>query len=203
MGNSIGMEILVILAILAGPFIGIWAQGKLENRKQAKERKLEIFKTLMANRATPLSPDFVGALNRIDIEFVGEKEKEVTSAWNSLLNHFGEGPNPPSFPPAKASQAEREQYERESRIYENAFARWIERADELRTKLLKEMSAQLGYNFDEVHIRKAAYNPRLHGELEMTQQSLLKAVDEVFAGKRPLPMFITNWAGQQGGDERE
>ncbi len=93
------MEILVLIAIVGGPFLGIWAQGKLDEKRQAKERKLDIFKTLMATRATPLSPEHVRALNRIDLEFNGGKEKEVQSAWNALVTHFGEGPKLPVSPP--------------------------------------------------------------------------------------------------------
>ena len=95
------MEILVLIAIVGGPFLGIWAQGKLDEKRQAKERKLDIFKTLMATRATPLSPEHVRALNRIDLEFNGGKEKEVQSAWNALVTHFGEGPKLPVPPPSQ------------------------------------------------------------------------------------------------------
>ncbi len=69
------MEWLTIIAIAIGPFLGICVHGKLEDRKRTYERKLDIFKTLMATRATPLARVHVEALNRIDIEFTGRKEK--------------------------------------------------------------------------------------------------------------------------------
>ena len=117
----------------------------------------------MATRAIPLSPDHVRALNRIDVEFVVQKHKEVTAARNALLNHFGECPNPPSLPTADAAENERERYEHDNRAFENALARWIERTDEFRTGLLKEMGVVLGYDFDEVNIRKATYGAKLQG----------------------------------------
>ena len=195
------MEFLVLIAILVGPFLGIWAQSKLENRRQSKQRKLDIFKTLMATRGTPLSPEHVGALNRIDMEFHGRKEKMVRNAWNTLLNHFGEFPKPPSLPAAQATQAEHEKYEQEKQSYDFASAQWAERAVGLRISLLREMGNLLEYDFDEVHIKKAAYNPKLHEELEITQRSFLEAANEVFTGKRWLPMFIVNWPEQQGGGD--
>ena len=195
------MEFLVLIAILIGPFLGIWANDKLGERKQAKERKLDIFKTLMATRATPLSPEYVRALNRIDMEFVGGKDDKVQRAWNALLTHFGEGPNPPNLPATDASEVERKKHEKEYQTFEIAFVQWSKDTDDLRTKLLKEMGARLGYDFDDVHIRKAAYNPKLHGDIEMTQRSFLEAANEVFTWKRSLPMFIVNWPGQQSGDD--
>jgi len=199
--NNIVMEILVLLAILAGPFIGIWAQGKLDQKKQAKDRKLDVFKTLMATRATPLSEEHVRALNRIDIEFDGPKEKEVRNIWSTLLDHFGEGPTPPAVPAAGALQAEQEEYERDQLKYNNDFARWVERVHALRTKLLMEMGALLDYDFNEVHIKKGTYNPRWQEELETTGRSVLKAANEVFTGHRWLPMYIVNWPDQEGGGD--
>ena len=70
------MELLTIAAIVLGPFIGIFVHGKLEDRKTTYQRKLDIFKTLMGTRATPLARAHVESLNRIDIEFTGSKEKK-------------------------------------------------------------------------------------------------------------------------------
>ncbi len=201
--NNIGMEILVILAILAGPFIGIWAQNALDKRRQSKERKLDVFKTLMATRAASLSEEHVHALNRIDIEFNGAKEKEVRNAWSTLLDHFGESPKQPTVPGAGSSQAERDQYEKEQLKYNGDFARWIERMYDLRTKLLLEMGTLLDYDFNEVHIRKGAYNPRWLEETGMTAQSALVAANEVFTGQRWLPMYIVNWPEQEGGGNND
>jgi len=200
--NNIGMEILVVLAILAGPFIGIWAQSRIDKRRQSKERKLDVFKTLMATRATPLSQEHVRALNRIDMEFFGRKEKKVRNAWNTLLDHFGEGPTHPPEPAEGISPVNLKKHHLELQKYDNDFARWLERTGSLRTKLLKEMGASPGYDFGEVHIRKAAYNPRLHDDIEMTQLSVIKAINDVFTRKRSLPMDIVNWPEQKSDGDR-
>ena len=67
--------LLTIVAIVFGPFLGIWVHGKLEDQKTTSQRKLDIFKTLMATRATPLARVHVESLNRIDIEFTQPNEK--------------------------------------------------------------------------------------------------------------------------------
>ena len=146
-------------------------------------------------RATPLSQEHVRALNRIDIEF--DDSKKVRDAWNTLLNHFGEGPTQPPAPAAGASKAAREEYERDQLKYSSDFARWIERVHDLRTKLLMEMGALLHYDFNEVHIKKGTYNPRWQEDLETEARSILKAANEVFTGKRWLPMYIVNWPQQE------
>ena len=82
------MEWLTIAAIVLGPFLGIWVHGKLGDRKTTYDRKLDIFKTLMATRATPLARIHVESLNRIDIEFKEPNEKQIRDDWAELLDHY-------------------------------------------------------------------------------------------------------------------
>ena len=196
------MDFLVLCAIVGGPFLGIWAHGKLDLGKQAYERKLDIFKTLMTTRATPLSTQHVEALNRIDIEFVGSKGKKVRDAWKVLLDHFDNGPTAPPIPKVDAPQQVQEDYNEALRQYGNNLGRWVRHGDELRTNLLIQMGAFFDYDFDEVQIRKAAYSPKLHGDIENMQRSFLEMANEVLSGNRSLPMYVTNWPeheAEQGG----
>lgn len=67
---------LMIFAVLTGPVIAVQLTRYLDNRKDENERKVMIFKTLMATRSYPLSWNHVEALNRIDLEFnqkIGKK----------------------------------------------------------------------------------------------------------------------------------
>jgi hypothetical protein len=59
----------MVVAVLLGPILAIQAEKFLHSRRERRQRKLEVFRTLMANRAAGLSPAHVEALNRIDIEF--------------------------------------------------------------------------------------------------------------------------------------
>jgi hypothetical protein len=58
---------LMILAVLAGPIIAVQLTRHLDNKKEIRERKLQVFKTLMATRAYNVSWDHVMALNRLGI----------------------------------------------------------------------------------------------------------------------------------------
>ena len=83
-------EIINLLAIILGPILAIQVSQKLEDYKQRKARQVNIFKVLMATRATPIDVRHVEALNMIDIEFNGKnsKEKDVLRAWKDYLDHL-------------------------------------------------------------------------------------------------------------------
>ena len=74
---------LVILAIIIAPILAVQVQKILEAIKETKNNKMELFKSLMATRATPLYPKHVEALNMIDIIFSGKKIQ--TYRLNSAL----------------------------------------------------------------------------------------------------------------------
>lgn len=63
------IEIITISAILLSPFLAVQATVWLNKKTEEKNRKMGIFRDLMATRATALSPKHVEALNRIEIEF--------------------------------------------------------------------------------------------------------------------------------------
>ena len=74
---------LMILAVLLSPVIAVQVQKGIEKWREGRNRKLLIFKTLMATRGSRLSPAYVEALNMIDLEFNTKKtkEKKVLNAW--------------------------------------------------------------------------------------------------------------------------
>ena len=194
------MEWLTILAIVLGPFLGIWVHGKLEDRKTIYQRKLDIFKILMATRATPLARTHVESLNRIDIEFTGRKEKKIREAWAVLLAHYRQCPQPPIKRPLDQIKVEQDNYNSEYQSYDSAHGRWNEKVIELRATLLKEMSSIFGYEFDEIKIKQAIYYPVLHVNIDDQQLLLLEAATEVLRGKRPLGMHIVNWPNETEPD---
>ena len=81
-------DLLMVLAVLLSPLIAVQVTRYLDNKKEARERQLWIFKTLMATRASSLSPHHVEALNRIDLEFKAQtkKDKDVIEAWKVYLS---------------------------------------------------------------------------------------------------------------------
>lgn len=168
------MEIITILALLFGPLIGIRVQNKLDDLREAKERKLLIFKTLMATRANRISFPHVQALNTIDLEFTNKSqiEKEINTSWKIYLDHLHDYPKDGSV------------------NYATKLDAWLTNGDSLFTDLLHKMSRCFGYDFDIVHLRKGIYNPIGHSELELDESTVRKGLVDLFKSKVPLSIKI-------------
>lgn len=160
---------LMILVVLLGPIIAVRLTRYLDNKKEIRERKLEIFKKLMATRAYTISWDHVEALNRIDLEFdkKEKREKAVIEAWKEYLDLLGN------------KQLSPEQ--------------WAVKRVDLLVELLHTMAIVLNYDFDKTHIKNSSYSPMAHGELDDQQAAIRKGLIEVLDGKRTIPMFVTNF----------
>ena len=160
---------LMITAVLLGPIIAVQLTRYLDNKKEIRERKLWIFKTLMATRASALSPHHVEALNRIDLEFdsKNKKDRAVIEAWKAYLDLLGD---------TKIPQEQ-----------------WSVRRVDLLVELLHRMAQVLDYEFDKTHIKNSSYYPRGYGELEEDQAAIRRGVKELVEGKRVIPMYVTNF----------
>ena len=82
------VEVITIFAILAGPVLAVQAQKWIENVREKKNRKLHIFRTLMATRAAKVSAEHVRVLNMIDIKFYDDSK--VKEAWKEYLDHLND-----------------------------------------------------------------------------------------------------------------
>lgn len=164
---------LTISAILLGPIIAVQLTRYLDNQKEARERKLQVFKTLMATRAYTVSWDHVVALNRIDLEFDkdNKKEKAVIEAWKAYLDLLGDKNMPPE--------------------------QWAVKRIDLLVELLHNMAQVLDYDFDKTHIKNSSYSPVAHGNIEDEQKALRTGLIQVLEGRRPIPMTVVNWPKDQ------
>lgn len=72
-------DLCIILATLLGPVLAVQAQKWLERHRNAYDRKMNVFATLMTTRATRTSPEHVRALNSIDIVF--HRNSQVVAKW--------------------------------------------------------------------------------------------------------------------------
>ena len=152
-----------IFAIYYGPIAALRIQRNLDDAREARNRKQYIFKTLMTYRATPVNPNFVQALNLIDVEFTADNdgERAVRDAWKELLDHFNnykQSTNP------------------------------VEKSRELTAILLSAIGKSLGYKFDKVYLKKGAYYPELAMNVEQEQHALRRALLDVLEGRRRIPV---------------
>jgi len=164
---------LTILAILTAPIIALQIQKYIEDRKEIKERKMKIFRTLMATRATRLDVKHIEALNMIDIEFF--KNKKITEAWKLLLDNFANYPKDTKDP-----------------SYQVKFNSCVKESDNLFINLLHEMAKSLNYTFDKVYLKRGVYIPKAQADIMMSQEFMRRAFVEVLSGKRSIPINVLN-----------
>jgi len=159
---------VTVAAIFLGPIQALKIQRRLDEEREARNRKLDIYKTLMSNRATRLSPAYVQALNRIDVEFTGPgaEEKAVREAWRELLDLYGSW-----------------------KTIQNPG----DKAADQTAAMLAAMGRCLGYDFDKVYIKKGVYYPELFGDIEKELHAVRKGILSVLDGsgrvKIPVAVF--------------
>jgi hypothetical protein len=160
-------DILMILAVLVGPIIAVQLTRYLDDKKEKRERKLQVFKTLMATRAYITSWDHVGALNRIDLEFDRNitKEKDVVIAWKAYLDVLTSYDKMP-------------------------HDQWEAKRTDLFVDLLHKMAQVFDYDFDPTHIKNSSYAPKGHREIEQMQNKILSGFAEMLDYKRFLPVTV-------------
>jgi len=140
---------------LLGPVLAVQAQKWVEGFREKKARRLTIFRTLMATRATNLSPAHVEALNAVPIDFY--KDKPVMDAWEEYFMHLTTEPagNPS----------------------------WGQRRIDLFVKLLVLIGSRVGYRFNVAQMNRI-YFPNAHSELDADQDFVRKSIVALFKGDK-------------------
>lgn len=164
------LSISTIIAIALGPLIAVQVQKLLERRRNNKNRKLQIFKSLMATRGAVLSATHVEALNRIDLEFSDNKKyKKVIEAWKEYFDNLSD----------KSTKDEE-------------LSIWFTKNIELLANLLYEMGNSLGFSFDKVLIRRNIYSPEGHQQIENENLLIRRGLIGLFKGEIKLKVLVEN-----------
>jgi hypothetical protein len=162
---GLAISALTIAAIICGPIAALKIQRKLDQesdtRKQDRERKQFIFRTLWVTRSIPGNYRHVEALNLIDLDYVDCRD--VIGAWNQHLDHLNSDAKQPN---------------------------WDTHRVELLTDLLYEMSRALGYSYDKVLLKRHWYRPTLHGLIDDMDMTLKKGFTAIMKGEQAFPVTI-------------
>lgn len=166
----------IVISTMLGPILAVQAQKAVEGFREVRSRKIRLFETLMATRASRVSPEHVRALNMIDLVFYGErtlgmhrrssKEQRILDAWKEYLDHLN------------------------NKLPDEQIQLWIAQGAELFTNLLYAMAQDIGYKFDRVQLKRDSYAPIAHGELEAEHSELRKATLSLVTGKHALKMNV-------------
>lgn len=170
-------DLAIICATLLGPVLAVQAQKWLERSRDIKERRLAIFRALMATRTANLSPMHVEALNSVPVEFYGtsKKLKQINEAWKVYLDHH------------------------DGRLAPNDS--WAQERQNLFLNLLHLMSEFLGYSFNRSQLGRDIYSPRAHGNLETEQAIIRKGLVGLFKGEITLPMAVKEFPATEATPE--
>jgi hypothetical protein len=169
---------ITILAIVYAPIIALKVQRQGDEAREQRGRKLWIFKTLMGYRAIRLNPNYVQALNMIDIEFTDPSEKEIRDVWKELLDHY---------------TVWGEKSEMQRKVDEKAD---LDKSNDLLADMLVKMGRGLGYQFDKVYIKKGFYYPEGLGNIEQEQHALRRLLLALLSGKGmklPVALFTQDF----------
>lgn len=166
-------DIAIVFATLLGPILAIQAQKWLEKERAVKERRMWIFRMLMATRAARLSPNHVEALNAVPIEFYGNNEslRSIVDKWKSYIAHMSET------------------------IGEGGMSLevWNKTCNDLFFDLLYLMSKFLGYEFNRVELSKEVYSPKGHQWIESDQEIIRRGLAKMFTGELAIPMDVRSF----------
>ena len=159
---------ITIAAIVSGPVIAIMASQHLDKVRADKQRKLDVFCTLMRTRSMQISPDHVGALNLVEFEF--RDCPHVVSSWEEYLEHLSE-----ELPPIE----EKSQYDRA-----------IQKRNTLLTTLIDQIAKVLGIKIAQLEILRGNYVPQGWADAEWDQQLVRRGLIDVLHGKSPIQVRV-------------
>jgi hypothetical protein len=156
--------VAIVSATILGPILAVWASEIRQHRKQARDRREWVFRSLMTTRSSRLNPDHVAALNHIDFAFPQRSYPKIADAWGLYYAHL--------HSPQGTTQ--------------ESLDRWTEAGYNLLVELLHQMANVLNIPFSKTSIQKSAYYPQGYVFTEQQQNELRALVLEVLKGDRPI-----------------
>src|ERR1700722_9627764 len=121
----------IVLATGLSPIFAVGVSLWREQGRTKYDRRLHVFRSLMATRKIAISDEHVSALNLVEVEFY--KSKKVEIAWTEYKTHLNTGPED---------------------------APWQEKKENLLAKLLFEIGHVLGFEIPAIDIFKGGYAPK-------------------------------------------
>jgi hypothetical protein len=187
------MEVLTLIAIFAGPISAILVSRHLDARKEQRDRQMDIFRTLMRTRRTPVWADHVGALNLVEIEF--KDDSKVIAAWKALFEHFAaRHVRAPNEQIAEAMTPE-EAGQRNQRFDERLGTE----RQKLLAKLLHAIAKRMRFNAEQLDIFEGGYTPQGWEDVETEQRLIRQFALEFLAGRRSVPVAVMDYSNPAGG----
>lgn len=81
-------DVLMVVATLLSPFLAVQVSELLRASTAARDARQKVFHVLMSTRGARMSPEHVGALNRIDLVFPTQRFAKVGDTWSLYLREL-------------------------------------------------------------------------------------------------------------------
>ena len=176
---------LVILAILASPILAFQVQCRLEARREKRNRKLWLFRTLMATRGATTGIEHVQALNMIDVTFTDKKDRAVLSAWRKCLEQRKRSP--------EGSEESASTADIKARTAE--IEAWEQRSVDRLVDLLAAMGESLGIASDLMTLKQSLYVPRLWSWNATAYALLANRIIDICQNSFAIPVSLVSGQG--------
>lgn len=124
-------EWLTLVAIVLGPIIAVALTLIMEARRQSRQQRLEIFRAIMTTRHLPGDARYSSSINLIPVEF--NRSRAVLDAYNAYIEET-------------RFKAQPEEQSKKERLLASK-----------QTKLISEMSRDLGFKLREADLEVQAY----------------------------------------------
>jgi hypothetical protein len=89
--DGLALGTAVVIATFFGPVLAVLVTRHVDGKRRVHERRLDIFRNLMASRRTLLSPDKVRALNLVEIDFYDKTDRGRSSRSYDAHQHPSPG----------------------------------------------------------------------------------------------------------------
>jgi hypothetical protein len=162
-----GMAWAIVFATLFGPIFAVLISLWRERRTALYNRRLQVFRTLMATRKVGVSAEHVTALNMVEVDFY--KCATVESAWQHYKTHLDVHTDTPA-----------------------ADAAWMEERETRLAKLLCAIGAVLDFKIPAIEIFKGGYAPKGWMIREGRQMAALEYLNALSSGTKAVPVEITS-----------
>ncbi len=157
----------VVLATIVGPVAAVFITRWNDQRREARNRLLHVYRTLMATRRSNVSQDHVAAINLVEVEFHGVNP--VIEAWSGYLTHLNTKAESNSDDHAKT---------------------WNDRRSELLAILLVKIAAHLGITKGEIEILHGGYAPQAWVTRENRLDAMQDYAIKLSEGKAVVPLSV-------------
>jgi hypothetical protein len=163
---------LLAIATVIGPIAAVQAQKWVERGRETRKNRLQIFHSLMATRAAGIgSAEHVQALNLIELRFNRESQKDraVRNAWESYLDHLNQVID--NYSPEQM------------KVHASKSVDFL-------VRLLASMAQSLGYEFNDVQLKRGGYYPRGYADQNNNNALIQQGLVRVLRDGVPFPMAV-------------